>query len=208
MTKNERDAEPRRTRRTREQARREILDVAQKRLMESGPEAVRLKEVAADLGISRQAILHHFENRESLMEALAEQARDRLREDLIQAFGDPEATYEPGVILDRVFATMGDTGHARLLAWRVLTQRRAMADGPLILQEMVRAVRSWTERRGGHPDPQEVLYLVRLGALAAFGEAIAGEVLDRSAGLPSDPAEDRRFHRWLGGLLVERLMSD
>ena len=53
-----------RIRRTAEEARRLILDAAEKRLAQQGPEGLRLQDIARDIGISHPAILHHFESRE------------------------------------------------------------------------------------------------------------------------------------------------
>ncbi|MBV1885644.1 MAG: TetR family transcriptional regulator, partial [Parvibaculaceae bacterium] len=50
-----------RIRRTAEEARRLILDAAEKRLAEQGPEGIRLQDIAKDIGVSHPAILHHFE---------------------------------------------------------------------------------------------------------------------------------------------------
>ena len=56
------DTEPKkRVRRTKEEAQRVILDAAEERLANGGPEALRLQDIAADVGISHPAILHHFE---------------------------------------------------------------------------------------------------------------------------------------------------
>jgi len=55
------DTEPKkRVRRTKEEAQRVILDAAEERLANGGPEALRLQDIAADVGISHPAILHHF----------------------------------------------------------------------------------------------------------------------------------------------------
>ena len=59
-----------RVRLPREDAQRAILDAAEKRLREGGPEAVRVQHVAADLGVTDAAIHHHFGSRRGLMEAL------------------------------------------------------------------------------------------------------------------------------------------
>ena len=56
------DTEPKkRVRRTKEEAQRVILDAAEERLANGGPEALRLQDIAADVGISHPAILHHFD---------------------------------------------------------------------------------------------------------------------------------------------------
>ena len=84
MNKNvsDKEAPPRRRRRTAEVARREILDAAKLRLMEGGPDNVRLKLIGEDVGLSHSSILHHFGSRDGLMEALRNDAFGALARDL------------------------------------------------------------------------------------------------------------------------------
>ncbi|MGH7960445.1 MAG: helix-turn-helix domain-containing protein, partial [Candidatus Binatia bacterium] len=65
---------PMRRRRTAEEARRLILEAAEKRLITGGPEAIRLQDIAAEVGMAHAVISHHFGNREGLMEALTRHA--------------------------------------------------------------------------------------------------------------------------------------
>src|SRR5438105_386202 len=69
-----------RLRRKSEEARALILDAAEKRLIEGGPEALRLQDLARDLRISHPLILHHFGSREGLVGALIVGWLDRLYE--------------------------------------------------------------------------------------------------------------------------------
>ena len=69
-----------RRRRSREEARRLILDAAERLLTEGGPEAVRLQEVGRAVGISHPAVLHHFGSREGLLLELESRAMERLQE--------------------------------------------------------------------------------------------------------------------------------
>src|SRR5262245_4808001 len=72
-----------RTRRKPDEARRLILDTAEARLREGGPAALVLKEIARDAGISHPTILHHFESREGLVQALLARGMDRLESALV-----------------------------------------------------------------------------------------------------------------------------
>ena len=49
-----------RIRRTAEEARRVILDAAQKRLTDGGPEAIRLQDVARDFNVVLERLTDHF----------------------------------------------------------------------------------------------------------------------------------------------------
>ena len=59
-----------RIRRTPEEARRLILEAAQARIASTGPDGLRLQDIAADAGLSHPTILHHFGNREGLVREL------------------------------------------------------------------------------------------------------------------------------------------
>ncbi|MEW6269629.1 MAG: helix-turn-helix domain-containing protein [Thermodesulfobacteriota bacterium] len=205
-----------RRRRTAEDARHEILAAAQRRLAEGGPEAIRLQDIARDLGISHPTILHHFESREGLMQALARSAIGALNDDVLRAISDPSRGTTPEAVLDRVFETLGGSGHARLLAWAALSDRAPASprgDTPRP-QQLLRVLGDAVHRRmldearaagGRAPAREEADFSVRLVAAAMLGDALMGDVLNRLAGLPNDASVQRRFRIWLARLLDERL---
>ncbi len=212
-------AEPgRRRRRTAEEARHAILEAAQKRLVECGPEEIRLQDIASDLGISHPAILHHFGSREGLMRALSQHAFQSLNADMVAALdGSTESGVTPW--LDRAFETLGDRGHARLLAWGMLTGRLGGSDGEgrgdaprTMLLDLARAVH---ERRCAiagasedTPDLEESVFAVQLVSAALLGDALMGPVLRASAGLKTDDGGEDRFRAWLGRRLEELLIPE
>ena len=67
-----------RLRRTPEEARRLILETAQALIASTGPEGLRLQDIAAAAGISHPLILHHFGSREGLVRALTRAGRRRV----------------------------------------------------------------------------------------------------------------------------------
>ena len=193
---------PRRRRRTAEEARRAILEAAQRRLAECGPEEIRLQDIAADLGISHPAILHHFGSREMLMRELSRHAFAALNDDLVRAL---ERGSSAGVTawLDQVFETLRDQGHARLLAWGTLTGRQTPdPDEPRLLRDLAHAVHA--RRRAAEPDAgeesaafEDTVFAVQFVAAALLGDALLGEVLRRSGGVEGDPETQERFRSWL-----------
>src|SRR3954468_15791630 len=96
----------RRQRRTPEEARRLILEAAQDLLARTGPDGLRLQEIAAAAGISHPLILHHFGSREGLVRALTQRAVSELRDKLLAALGSAEYSLEEQ--LDRVFDAYRD----------------------------------------------------------------------------------------------------
>ncbi len=210
-----RKTEPRR-RRSAEEARRVILDAAEKRLAEGGPEAVRLQDIAGDVGISHPAILHHFGSRDGLTEALSQRAIDALDRDLLGAIEDNEAGAATVLgMIEQILGAMGDSGHSRLLAWRALQSSSPVGDAeePTMLSHVTDALHRWRVEHAlenGLPEPEleQTWFVVRLAATATLGEAVCGQILD----LAVDPAarEDlpRRFRSWLLHLFATELGVD
>lgn len=62
--------------------RRALLDAAAELLDAGGPDAVTLREVGARAGVSRGAPYRHFDNKDSLLIALAAEGWDRLAEQI------------------------------------------------------------------------------------------------------------------------------
>jgi len=63
-----------------DEARTRILTAAERKLAEVGPEQLRLTELAAELGISHQAILYHYGSREELVSAVLAHAIARINQ--------------------------------------------------------------------------------------------------------------------------------
>mgnify|MGYP003784140717 CR=1 FL=1 len=68
-----------------DEARASILAAAERKLGQVGPERLRLTELAAELGVSHPAILHHFGSREELVVAVLHQAIQRMNQRLTEA---------------------------------------------------------------------------------------------------------------------------
>lgn len=199
-----RKPKPPRRRRTAEQARREILDAAEKQLSRAGPDSIRLQDVARDVGVSHPTVLHHFGSRDELVRAVVERAFETLQSELVGAFQMTEIhERETLTLLNRVSHTLGERGFARLLAWLVLTNEPAKATiAPIrVVAEAAHANR---RRRGSKASGfEDTLFLTMLGALVIFADALVGERLRESAGLSSDPGAPQRFRSWLAKLIIE-----
>jgi AcrR family transcriptional regulator len=199
-----------RVRRTPAEARRQILDAAERLLSDGGPEAIRLQDIARDVGISHPTILHHFGSRDGLTRALGDRAVKRLTDDLLAILRDRSAEEGSGrEIIERTFATLADTGHARLLAWRALAggkseddrEARARLDG---IADAIHARRADLARSVGAPPPprEDTAFIVRLATTTMLGEALTGPIF---AGGSARTARESnlRFRLWLADLLVE-----
>jgi len=205
----------RRIRRTPDEARRQILDAAERLLAAGGPEAIRLQDIARDVGISHPAILHHFGSRDGLTRALGDRAVQRLTDDLLAILRERTTTEGSGrEIIERTFATLGDTGHARLLAWRSLAhghreddpEARARLDG---IADAIHARRAELARTRGAPPPprEDTAFIVRLATTTMLGDALTGPIF--APGSTRAARESNlRFRRWLADLLVEHADAD
>jgi TetR/AcrR family transcriptional regulator, repressor for neighboring sulfatase len=192
-----------RLRRTPEEARRLILETAQALIARAGPEGLRLQEIAAAAGISHPLILHHFGSREGLVRALVQQAVAELRDKLVAAMGSAEHSLEQE--LDQVFDAYRD-GLAQRLAWLATIDPAGEAVGPTIMRDIadtLHARRVAAAPPGVVPDRADTESLVHLIAVAAFGDALVGTRLRRSAGLPPTRETERRFRAWLAALIRE-----
>lgn len=201
-----------RRRRTADEAREEILDAAEQRLAADGPEGIRLKQIAGDVGLSHSTLLHHFGSRRGLVEALVERTMLGLARDLVEAIRARDAVASAPVTLQRVFETLGDRGHARLLIWRVLcglTRPGHSLEGTL-LRQLIDALHErrtalHRERGAGAPARNDTAFTSLLATFAIIGETAVGQLVLGDDGVGMSRSE---FRRHLVDLVLERLVGD
>jgi AcrR family transcriptional regulator len=210
-------------RRTAEEAKLEILDVATELLSESGPSGIRLQEVAARVGVSHPAILHHFGSREGLVQAVVDRALASLQADLLRAYASASDDSEnegqglppPGTgaqMLDRVYEVLADRGHGRLLAWLILsgygevgTDSKEVQAGWKAFADMTHALR---QSAGLDPRYEDTQFTILLAALTMFGQSILGQAMFRIAGVNPNRATQQRFRAWFAQILTSHLQQD
>lgn len=199
-------ASGKRARRTPEEARRLILDAAQAAIARTGPEGLRLQDIAAAAGISHPLILHHFGSRAGLVRALTAEATLELRDKLVAAMAQGGFTVDDQ--LDRVFEAFR-SGLAQRMAWLATVDSRDDSDGGhgatmMIQRELadhLHARRVAMAAPGTVVRREETEYLIHLIAVATFGDAILGTQLWRSAGVEDSAEADRGFRAWFAELL-------
>jgi AcrR family transcriptional regulator len=196
---------PKRVRRTPEEARRLILDVARARIARTGPEGLRLQDIAAEAGISHPSILHHFGSREGLVRALTQETVEELKQKLVAAL----AVGTGMTPLDQVFDAFRG-GLAQRLAWLATIDPMGQHAGNTLVSKQIadalHARRLAAAPAGSTIDRADTEALIYLVAAAAFGDALFGTHLKRSAGLPAvDPAVDQRFRAWFAALIAAHL---
>jgi AcrR family transcriptional regulator len=210
---------PKRRRRTAEEARAAILAATEKRLIEGGPEALRLQEVAAEVGISHSTVLHHFGSREQLLDEFADHSLGLLQSDLLCIFQRnvpaPHESYEERVertseLLENVSRVLNDRGYARLLAWLILANRELPDATHGLFEGIARIVAPHAVGSFDGESPRE-LDAATSGAMLAvvslIGDAFFGQVARRGVGLPCDAKVEKPLHRWIAELIERPSVS-
>lgn len=187
--------------------------MAERRLREAGPDAIRLQEIAADVGISHPAVLHHFGSREGLVAAVIERAMGTLETDLLAVMTRRSGTGEPPDPVDvteRVADAMSEKGHARLIAWLALSghqvrRSKETREAWEMIVQATHAIRLTRVKGKEKPSIVDTRFTVALSSITLFGEAlIGGGVLDL-AGVGNDERTRRHFRAWFAKLLEDHL---
>lgn len=171
-----------------EQSRDAALEAARKLLIESGPQAVTLKAVAASVGRTHANLLHHFGSAAGLQKALAAKIADSVTDKIGAAAlrareGQEHSRRE---VVDLTFDAFDKEGAGALASWMILTGNEDALDP--ILDAIHRLLDDLT---GGDcevsvPIHEETLQLV----LMALGDALLGASMARALGLPREKARE------------------
>jgi AcrR family transcriptional regulator len=201
-----------RVRRTVDEARRLILEAAERRLAAGGPDAVRVQAVAADVGITDAAVHYHFGNRQGLLDAVVRSAGRRMRDGLQQLIAewDP-GTLDIAALADQLRTTIDTEGQARLTAWMALGGWKPQGAGLLRpLAEALHQQRYEAAKSSGRPPPpvDDTLFTVELLGLVVWAEALAGDAWRRSVGLKSARVTADRFMAWFVALVNDHLRTE
>ena len=187
----------RRTRRSAAEARQRILEAAERRLIDGGPEAVRLQPLARDLGITDAAIHHHFGTRDDLLVELLKFGGRRLRE-AARTATEPVVggALDVGGFLEEAGKVFGDRGYARLALWLSASGWRERGSG--LFDPLAEAI----AEAGGHSEPDEsARFHAALLVLVSMAEPVFGSAARRSVSLEGDAATAARFRTWLAETL-------
>ena len=183
-----------RQRRTPQAAKFAILDAAERRLHDEGPEGVRIQRIAADLGITDAAVHYHFGTREALMDALLRRIGRRLVDDIettIESWAPDQIDVAAlGRLFQRAYA---DERAARLALWLSLAGWRPKGSGMLKpLVERVHRARMEAARKARRPAPRnsDTQYAIALLSAAHMHAAMSDEAL--LASVAQDPT---RLHQ-------------
>jgi AcrR family transcriptional regulator len=171
----------RRQRRQPDEVRTAALDSARKLLLEEGPNAITLKNVARDLGMTHTNLIHHFGSAAELQSALMREMVRNLTATMEAAVARfRSGAGDVGEFVDIVFDAFDKGGAGRLAAWLMVSgNAKLFAPVGQVVREYIAHV-----EEGAHVSPEEAAAMhARFTATTlfvvttAFGDAIIGDVL-------------------------------
>jgi AcrR family transcriptional regulator len=174
------------------ESRSAALEAARALLLESGPQAVTLKAVAARMGRTHANLLHHFGTAAQLQTALAR----HLAESICGTIADAVLASRAGLgsprdVVELTFAAFAREGGGALASWMALNGNEDALD-PIV--EAIHDMVDELDASGAGIRREVTLTLV----LLALGNAQMGGPLTKALGLPASTARD----------MAERVLTD
>lgn len=174
---------PVRRRRSSAEAKSETIAAARKILLSRGPDAVTLKNVAAELGTTHTNLLHHFgtagDLQAALMTTMVQDLSDALAQAITRVKEDEDARQG---LVETVFDAFDKGGAGRLAAWIALSNKLAhLGQMQKAVTDLVKAIKELAPEESGELHTR-VTSAVIFVALMAFGDAIVGAPLETMLG--------------------------
>ncbi|WP_375392243.1 TetR/AcrR family transcriptional regulator [uncultured Sphingomonas sp.] len=168
-----------------EASRDAALDAARALLVESGPQAVTLKAVAARIGRTHANVLHHFGSAYGLQQALIARMAAFITSTIREAVLRQRRADNPNPqeVVDLAFDAFDTGGAGALASWMILSGNEDALDPILTaIHDLVDDLAA--DHKDEAPLADETLTLV----LMALGNALLGGPLARALGVPRDRA--------------------
>jgi AcrR family transcriptional regulator len=166
------ESSPHRRRRTSEDARAEALAAAREILLTLGPEALTLKAVAAEVGVTHANLLHHFGSaggqRTELMTKMLRDLSDVMREAVVRLRAGECSMDE---VVSLTFDAFGEGGAGRLAAWMVLNRDTDRLEP---IGEVVRELAQAIVIEGKEDKVRQAILFV---TMMAFADGVIGKYL-------------------------------
>ncbi|TPG20894.1 TetR/AcrR family transcriptional regulator [Sphingomonas koreensis] len=179
-----------RRRMSQEESRDAALEAARTLLIESGPQAVTLKAVAARIGRTHANLLHHFGSAAGLQKALFARMAGYITSTIREAVLEARAgNQDPREVVELTFDAFGTGGAGALASWMILSGNEDALDPILTaIHDLV------DELAEGHPGTERPIHEETLQlVLMALGDALLGGPMARALGLPRDKARELAF---------------
>jgi TetR/AcrR family transcriptional regulator, repressor for neighboring sulfatase len=176
---------PTRVRRSPEAARENILAAAEAILVEQGPQALKLADVAKAAGVVHANVIHHFGSIAGVETALMERMIRALADKVITGFNTGGAT--PGFGAQALFEAFEAKGAARLAAWLELTgESRRLTVVRNVVDEIIQT--RLAQDLG--LDREKVVDFILLNIILAVGTGLFGPTLSELLGRPPERARE------------------
>lgn len=185
-----------RRRRSAEESRSIILEVAARRLREHGLEGLNITGVAEEAGLSHATLIHHFGSSGGMRDALADKMTLALIRDLVAAL---DAHVSPDKLIKNVFDALAAGGHAKLIAWRAVEESGEHSEVGAVTELFGRLLQTARQVMDVDTDA-EIRQMIYLVAIAAIGHGLAGGVLASLLGMPEE--EIAEFPNWMNSRLT------
>lgn len=184
-----------RVRRSPEASRENILAAAEALLTETGPQALKLADVASAAGVANATVLHHFASIDGVQAALMDRMIAQLAASVLEA-GEHEAdpAAARAAATRRLFDVFETRGAARLAAWLVLTDE---ASRLTTVRQAVQSVVATRVKPSGLSQ-EDAEDLVLLSVVLAMGVGLFGKPLAALIGKPEERARDLALEFLLG----------
>jgi AcrR family transcriptional regulator len=170
----------RRQRRQPDEVRSAAIEAARNLLASDGPNAITLKAVASELGMTHTNLIHHFGSAGDLQSALMKEMVRELTATIEAAIAESGAgAGNRRLFVDLVFDAFDKGGAGRLAAWIVMSgNARLLTPVGQVVREYVSYVEKEMAKEGGDERLHErVTSSLMLVTLAALGDSIIGDVL-------------------------------
>ena len=178
-----------------EESRTVALEAARALLIEAGPQAVTLKAVAARVGRTHANVLHHFGSASGLQTALAAHLAGTICVTIAEAVISSRAGIgSPREVVDLTFDAFDREGGGALASWMLLSGNDDALD-PIVdaIHDMIDDL---------HDVVPGAMRQVTLSlVLLALGDALMGEPLSQSLGLPRTAAREQAERMLIEGAL-------
>ncbi len=183
-----------------EESRDNALDAARALLLESGPQAVTLKAVAARIGRTHANLLHHFGSAAGLQKALIASMADQIVDTIGAAVKRARSTdQDPREVVHLTFDAFGKEGAGALASWMILSGDEDALDP--ILEAIHRLVDQLAEDEDSPKAlHEETLTLV----LMALGDALLGGPMAKALGLPRGAARELAVRQLAASRMAEK----
>ncbi|MDT8760982.1 TetR family transcriptional regulator [Sphingomonas psychrotolerans] len=169
-----------------EESRDAALEAARALLLESGPQAVTLKAVAARIGRTHANLLHHFGSAAGLQKALAASIAETVTAEIAAAVVRARSgDNDPCEVVHLTFDAFGKGGAGALASWMILNGNEDALDP--ILEGIHRLV---DEISADATDAQLLREETLQLTLMALGDALLGGPMARAVDLPRERARE------------------